>query len=666
MRITKILTLLLLLSLNAFAQNKGIFTTGQFSLYAQHDYGFINNVSWTYQTSGNYELQRAFFSDYSDAITIYSGSNLSYHDETAAMSGYCFYRVRSNGGSWINLTLNTIISDNTIDTRTEFVGDSMVYGTAASPLSSGFAWLFAYAKNWTVPAAGEIIGLPGNSITPEASPPTSLWIYSTGANKMVSKIPELNYLINDFGVNDGVTTPILSNATPDQYKAALSAWLDYSIFTAGWPSNRIVVMGPFNSPTNTTRLATFRDAAKSLCADRRIPFFSSMDWEIANSIVPGDNVHMNTAQHKQFSYTLADRIENPGIPLTYATMLSIVVSSPTSIIVTYNVPVIATNVGWTFKKNGSANNPTSVSGSGTTKLRFTVPTLANGDVVTYSYDQTTGDAASLVRNYSLEVPNATDQIVTNNIQSSFDSDATALFNAITGTGETLSDDEKSAYNQFIVSCKAQSLWTKIKGFWLLGTSLNKSKFNFKDPQDLDASYRLTQTGTVTFSSDGATGTNAANNFLSTNFNPASSGTYRDNLCLFASQLSSGTGTKSIMCSQTSNSTGAYTIIPGGSTMYVQFNQSGGLTTKNNPVSKGRYYISRQSSTGWKSYKYKQLMLDQTATSFASFSSNICILGGIYPTDQKASYAGIADGLSQSELSNLEDILYTFEATLNRY
>jgi lysophospholipase L1-like esterase len=660
-----ILFIILFAALDASSQNKGIFDTSQFNITISHDYGFINNVSWN-TSSGSYELQRAYFSDYSDAVTVYSGSNLSYRDELGVISGYCYYRVRSNSGAWVNGSVLTTISDNTIDTRTEIVGNSITYGSNASPLTNGFAKMWWKAKGWTEPAAGEIIGLPGNSITPEAAPPTTLWTYRTGGNRMVDKIPELNFLVNGFGVNDGVTTPILSLATADQYATALNTWIDYCI-SVGWPTNRIIIMGPFLYTTNIPRLETFRDAAKAVCANRKVAFFSAMDWEISNSIVPADNVHLDNAQHKQFCYALCDRIENPGTPLTYATTNSIAVESPTVLVVTFNVPVEATNTGWTFNKNGGANNPTAISGSGTTKLRFTIPAIANGDIITYSYSQSTGDAASLQRNYSLEIPTVSDLSVTNNVPSSYDTDAQSIFTAVEGAGETLSDDEKAAYNTAVLSLKSNSLWTKVIGFWFLGGNLNKSKFNWKDPQDTDGAYRLTQTGTVTFSSDGATGTNSAGNYLNTNFNPSSNVAYRNDLCFFASQLTTGGGTKSIMCSATSAANGAYTLIPGGSTMYVQFNNSAGLLTKNNPSPKGRYYVSRTGSTGWKAYKYKQLMIDATAsTSFASSNANICIAGGIYPTDQKVSYAGIASGLTESELFNLEDIMYRLEATLNRF
>jgi lysophospholipase L1-like esterase len=629
-----------------------------------HDYGFITDVTW----SGgelDYELQRSFYSDYSDAVTIYSGNNLSYHDTESVFTGHCFYRVRSNAGAWVGDSINVVISDTTIDTRVCFVGDSIVQGQSASPTSLGFANLFYRIKGWTQQATGDSRGLPGNAITPEASPPYTLWDYDSGVNIMAPKTPERNYLINPFGINDGASTPSMSNATPENFRVALEVWVDYAI-SVGWPLGRIIIMGPWDSPTNRTRLQTFRDAARTAASNKGVGFISGMDFQVANGLTPPDNVHPSTSQHLLMSRWLADRVGNPGLAPTYPTIISVVITAPTVILISFNTVVDATNVGWSFKKNGSDNNPTAISGSGTKTLRFTIPSIAAGDSVTYSYNPTTGDTSSYEKAYSVELPIITDHPVTNQIPASYDVDAQALFTAIEGTGETLTNDEKSGYNNFILGLKSNNIWSvKTKAFWTLGTSLNKCKFNFRDPQDANGSFRLSQTGTVTYASDGVSG-GAAGNHLNTNFNPTSNASFQNSLAFYFSQFGTTEGALAAMGSLTSAAQGHYALIPCLSTNFsAVFNNSAGFITKNNPSPKGRYVVSRTSSTGWTCYKNGLSLYSPTTTSVTPHNANITICGCYLASANKISTGGIFDGLTSSEVAALDALVKTLEYTLNR-
>jgi lysophospholipase L1-like esterase len=643
--------------------NTGGGSLPELELSAVHDYGFITNLTWS-GGEENYELQRAFYSDYSDAVTIYSGNNLSYADIESCFTGFCFYRVRSNGGSWVTASINITISDSTIDTRVCFVGDSITQGQAASPASLGFANIFYRIKGWTQQATGDSRGLPGNAITPEASPPYTLWDYDSGVNIMAPKTPERNYLINSFGINDAASTPSMSNATPENYRVALEAWVDYAV-SVGWPLNRIVIMGPWDSPTNRTRLQTFRDSGRVAASNKSVGFISGMDFQVANGLTPPDNVHPSTAQHLLMSRWVADRVGNPGLAPTYPTVTSIIVEAPTVILISFNTVVDATNVGWSFNKNGGANNPSAISGSGTKTLRFTVPAIASGDTVTYGYNPTTGDTSSYEKAYSLELPVITDQPVVNNVPASYDTDAQAVFTAIEGTGETLSNDEKASYNTFILGLKSNSIWTKTRAFWVLGTSLNKSKFNFKDPQDANGSFRLSQTGTVTYASDGASG-GAAGNHLNTNFNPTSNASFQNSLALYFSQFGITEGAVAAMGSLTSAAQGHYALIPCLSTNFsAVYNNPAGFITKNNPSPKGRYVVSRTSSTGWTCYKNGISLYSPTATSVAPHNANITICGCYLASSNKQSTAGIFDGLNSSEASVLNSLVTRLEYTLNR-
>ena len=97
----------------------------------------------------------------------------------------------------------------------------------------------------------------------------------------------------------------------------------------------------------------------------------------------------------------------------------------------------------------------------------------------------------------------------------YDPDAQAFFTASGLTGAT----ELNAVNQLVVDLKAANIWTKMKAIYpMVGGTAALHKWNLKDPQDLDAAFRLVFNGGWTHSSTGAlpNGTNGwANTFFNT-------------------------------------------------------------------------------------------------------------------------------------------------------
>ena len=98
----------------------------------------------------------------------------------------------------------------------------------------------------------------------------------------------------------------------------------------------------------------------------------------------------------------------------------------------------------------------------------------------------------------------------------YDPDAQAFFTASGLTGAT----ELNAVNQLVVDLKAANIWTKMKAIYpMVGGTAALHKWNLKDPQDLDAAFRLVFNGGWTHTSTGAlpNGTNGyANTFLNAN------------------------------------------------------------------------------------------------------------------------------------------------------
>lgn len=240
--------------------------------------------------------------------------------------------------------------------------------------------------------------------------------------------------------------------------------------------------------------------------------------------------------------------------------------------------------------------------------------------------------------------------------SSYDIATTALIDALTGAGVTLSTPEKDAYNAFIVSMKSGTVWSKTKNFYLLGGSFNKSKFNFKDPSnDL-----LVSSGTITYGSNGASGDGAGSYLDTTASLPA-----QNSAAMFVSQKGTTPGLKSIIGN--ANTAGGAYLIP-GNPMYCIFNGSVTPSSVANATPAGRYCVSRTASTGFKVYRNGSVILDANAdTSTTPAAADITLLTGVgsYPSDQIVSCAGIFDGLSGSEAGELDGYVATLETALSR-
>ena len=96
----------------------------------------------------------------------------------------------------------------------------------------------------------------------------------------------------------------------------------------------------------------------------------------------------------------------------------------------------------------------------------------------------------------------------------YDPDAQAFFTASGLTGAT----ELNAVNQLVVDLKAANIWTKMKAIYpMVGGTAALHKWNLKDPQDLDAAFRLVFNGGWTHSATGAL-PNGTNGYADTFFN----------------------------------------------------------------------------------------------------------------------------------------------------
>lgn len=89
---------------------------------------------------------------------------------------------------------------------------------------------------------------------------------------------------------------------------------------------------------------------------------------------------------------------------------------------------------------------------------------------------------------------------------SYDADAQAFFNAVTGGGDTLTTTEQNAVNTLVVGLKADGIWTKFDALYpFVGGTATAHKWNLINPADTDVAYRITWYGGWTHDANGVTG-----------------------------------------------------------------------------------------------------------------------------------------------------------------
>lgn len=187
-------------------------------------------------------------------------------------------------------------------------------------------------------------------------------------------------------------------------------------FTSAMTVMSKAVTGPLTLTPNTTgAVAGFGTVLTIDANGTNIPVFSGFR-KMANSLDYTNTAgwrHLVAFVYNGFGYYYSI-LDAYFVDAVAPTIVSASAINATTIRVVFNEAVTATNVGWSFKKNGVAHNPTGVSGSGTNTLDFTVGTMLSTDTILRSYDASTGDTADIGGN---EIASFTDQAVTNSINS---------------------------------------------------------------------------------------------------------------------------------------------------------------------------------------------------------------------------------------------------------
>jgi hypothetical protein len=246
----------------------------------------------------------------------------------------------------------------------------------------------------------------------------------------------------------------------------------------------------------------------------------------------------------------------------------------------------------------------------------------------------------------------------------FDADAQAFITAASITDPT----QQSAVNDLVVGLKADNLWTKMKAVYpFVGGSASTHKWNLKDPRDLDAAYRLTFSGGLTHNANGVT--------FSTN------GYARSYYNLTAGNLYNRAYSEYVRLVTNNNSTGWTGVFDGinvfGNQLAIvsgNLNYAAGLNNLNGldgPILYGLQTSSVTSGTNASKY-YSTDVSITSITANATPTSGEFYLGAlnsggsaILYCNKNISFSSISDSLTQTDVTNLNNLVQTFQTALSR-
>jgi hypothetical protein len=248
---------------------------------------------------------------------------------------------------------------------------------------------------------------------------------------------------------------------------------------------------------------------------------------------------------------------------------------------------------------------------------------------------------------------------------------TTAFASATGITDTII---LGALNTFDLGLISNSLDTKMKALYpMVGGTSTTCKYNFMNPLDTNAAYRLQFNGGLTFSSTGVQG-NGTNGYANTYF----TGTNWAGL----GDASMGMYTRTNETGSDSVDLGAFSVpfsnnflrgLSSSGSMGAGLNSSSGAgyILSTNTTTKGFYIANRKSTIvfeGWKN-GVKQATNTDTATNLLNvdiylFAYNNNGVSAI-PSTREYQFGFIGDALSDTQATNLSSLVHNMQTTLGR-
>lgn len=256
----------------------------------------------------------------------------------------------------------------------------------------------------------------------------------------------------------------------------------------------------------------------------------------------------------------------------------------------------------------------------------------------------------------------------------YDDDAQAFFDAVEGGGDTLTVTEKTAVNTLVIDLKGYGLWTNMDVFYpFVGGTSTSTKWNLKDPRDLDAAHRINWYGSITYT-NGVQSAAGSSDYGWTNYNPNTYGTDNENFCFGGYSLTDNTSNGSMMGAESPGDNWAFYEYFNGNYMLKL-----GVASYQTGTSVGTdgLFIAGAFSNTHKVYRNGSTQVLSSGTAPDNFANaDFTILGNsagasegnpiANVSDRKYSFIFLYDGaMDSSEQDNFYTAATTFNSTLSR-
>jgi len=249
-----------------------------------------------------------------------------------------------------------------------------------------------------------------------------------------------------------------------------------------------------------------------------------------------------------------------------------------------------------------------------------------------------------------------------------DSDAQAFIDAAGITDST----QQSAINTLVTDLKTANIWTKMKAVYpFVGASSTSHKYNLVNPVDSDAAFRLSFSTGWTHSSTGAT-PNGSSAYADTFLNPTTSLSSSNNHASIYNRTNTA-GTFSDLGSYTVSGLTYYFIFRTRQTgdTFLIGNGNSSFPTAVNTDSRGFYLMSKTSASNTSGFKNNSKVINE-GVSGTGISNHNVFIGAINAngtaaqyTNREISFASLGNGLTDTEASDFNTAVTTFQTTLSR-
>ena len=224
---------------------------------------------------------------------------------------------------------------------------------------------------------------------------------------------------------------------------------------------------------------------------------------------------------------------------------------------------------------------------------------------------------------------------------------------------------KAAINNFVKQLKDSSLWTGFMAIYpMAGGNANTTKWNLKDPRDLDVAYRLTFYGTPVYASTGvlfSTTSDYANTHLTDNIMAG----YNNNSIAYYSRTQNTISGYDMGCSDTKKPWNEFGIYQASdNTEFFGFHAAGISPA----ITKGLFILS---STASDVKRYDNgIVTDSKGSAPTSTFTNLPILigsasGAPSVGQRECALAAIGNGLTDAQSLTFYNIVQNFETALGR-